>query len=83
MKRKVEFPRIKERGWKIVEVHGCLVVPDELIDSLPPSERDLFDEYYGCQTRIECGPFACDVEAVLERMASGRKIGTQSEYGWD
>ena len=36
-----------------------------------------FAELFGIQTQVMDGPFAHDVEAVLERMASGKLKGTQ------
>lgn len=38
---------------------------------------DRFDRLFGVQTVCADGMYAWDVEAVLERMASGRRTGTQ------
>lgn len=42
-----------------------------------------FGEFYGCQTQCSGGPYACDVEATLERINTGKLTGTQSAAGWD
>jgi hypothetical protein len=36
-----------------------------------------FQDLFGIQTCLAEGPYASDVEAVLERMVSGKLIGTQ------
>jgi hypothetical protein len=36
-----------------------------------------YSELYGIQTQYVDGPYPWDVEAVLERMMSGRLVGTQ------
>jgi hypothetical protein len=38
---------------------------------------DTYVELFGVQTQILQGPYAWDVEAVLERMMSGKLTGTQ------
>lgn len=40
-------------------------------------DGERFSELYGCQTQISAGPYAWDVEDVLERMMSGKLQGTQ------
>lgn len=44
-------------------------------------DRERFGELYGVQTAYVGGPYAWDVEAVLERMMSGRSVGSQMH--WD
>lgn len=80
------YPRIYELG---------LVVIREPVDYIPSKKinkilRKLcltkkFSDYYGIQTGLlidgEIGFYAWDVEAVLERIFSGKLIGTQKF--WD
>lgn len=79
------YPRLIERGWPVTVVGNdrSLIVESRYIQLLVGDERTLFNEYFGCQTMVAGGPFAWDVEDVLERMASGRRQGTQSVEGWD
>jgi hypothetical protein len=42
---------------------------------------EIFDDLFGCQTCGPNGAYPWDVEAVLEKMISGRKTGTQ--LFWD
>lgn len=44
-------------------------------------DRELFSKLFGCQTACDKGPYPYDVEAVLERMMSGKLTGTQLH--WD
>ena len=58
-----------------------IVSRKELRDALVKNNVDLqkFSEYFGVQTAPLDGYFALDVESVLERMFSGKLIGTQAE----
>lgn len=45
--------------------------------------EEVFHEYFGIQTCCIDGPYAWDVEDVLERIFSNKRVGTQSAGGWD
>ena len=80
-KMKNEYPRLKELHipvrknqhdtpyvlWE--DVHRAMVAHH--------MRGETFSELYGCQTQIGEGPYPHDVEAVLERMMSRRRTGTQ------
>ena len=61
-----------------------LIIPDihDNIGQLKKIDKQ-FSEMFGIQTCLVDGPYAWDVEAVLERIASGRLTGTQHPMGWD
>ena len=81
-KAKEKYPRIKQFGISPIEAHGMEVVPPaELKRVLNKKQQKQFDELFGAQTYIVEGFYAWDVEAVLERMKSGRLTGTQLD--WD
>lgn len=83
MKKKTiePYPRIKQIG---LEVNKGVVNWDSLkikLDEL--SFTDKFHKYFGIQTCTEGGPWASDVEDVLERLMSGKLTGTQHPLLWD
>ncbi len=71
-----KYPRIKQLGVTVHTEPLSHVKRDELKAALGKF-ADTFYELFGCQTCLMDGPYAWDVEAVLERMASGRVTGTQ------
>lgn len=81
-----EYPRIKSLGLEL-----CHAEPDAppgvlwLELQLALADRGLsiqtFSQFYGVQTQGPNGMYPWDVEAVLERMLSGKKQGTQ--LVWD
>ena len=75
-----EFPRIKKLG---VEVHPKPVahVKYEELKKVLGERMGEFSKLFGVQTCLMEGPYAWDVEAVLERMATGRVTGSQRD--WD
>lgn len=76
------YPRLKKLGVPIHDVEGYLVVSWVSLDAaLSDKDRQCFGELFGVQTCVEAGCFAYDAEAVLERMASGKLVGTQLD--WD
>jgi hypothetical protein len=79
-KNKSLYPRLTELGVTIED--GCVDAMELevalLRNKLSPKR---FDEYFGVQTVSGRGPYAWDVEAVLERMMSGKVTGTQLH--WD
>lgn len=72
----MKYPRIKEFG---LTVHPDPVphVKHEELDKALGDRRKEFGKLFGIQTCLAEGPYASDVEAVLERMATGRLTGTQ------
>jgi len=80
-----DYPRLKQLGVPLVRSNG---MPDgvdnqALNNALEKAGLSVakFGDLFGCQT---CGPngmYPWDVEAVLERMMSGKKTGTQLH--WD
>ncbi len=78
------FPRLKELDVPVLYCGGYPYVEwatlDAALDSRPGYHKR-FSAAFGCQTCMQAGPFAYDVEAVLERLASGRLTGTQ--LAWD
>jgi hypothetical protein len=86
-KKKSEYPRLEELG---VVVHRRDDVPSHVLWSDVRvavtgkwGEAGLakFGKLFGVQTCLAEGPYPWDVEAVLERMSSGRLTGTQAY--WD
>lgn len=79
-KQKIEYPRIHDLGLTIIT--KC---PDsipginfrELAKKLGKEKAKVFCELFGCQTFGGNGLYVYDVEAVLERMFSGKLTGTQ------
>jgi hypothetical protein len=81
-KRKSDFPRLEALT---VSIRGHGVVASELRAKLGAEKAAEFHELFGVQTCPfvdgQPGLFAWDAEAVLERMASGKRTGTQ--LFWD
>jgi len=82
----VGFPRLEELGVEIVETEkesypGVNWVQLQLALANAGLSIELFGKLYGVQTAGANGMYPWDVEAVLERMMSGRKTGTQLH--WD
>jgi hypothetical protein len=74
-----EYPRCEQIGVNVIEHPIHHVSRNELNECLAKANLDLdtYAELYGVQTQIMQGPYAWDVEAVLERMMSGKLTGTQ------
>ena len=73
------YPRCYQIGVSVVESPIHHVDRNELNECLVKAglNSDTYAELYGVQTQILQGPYAWDVEAVLERMMSGKLTGTQ------
>jgi hypothetical protein len=81
---KITYPRIQALGLTIHQTeHGASYIDrEELRVALKtPQANEVFGEWFGIQTCIMEGLYPHDVEAVLERMASGELTGTQLH--WD
>ncbi len=77
-KTKEKYPRIKELGLEIINQPIPHVEDAALIKTLKEKGIEKqFDEYFGVQMRISEGCYAHDIEAVLERIFSGKLTGTQ------
>ena len=79
-----EYPRIKQLGLTIVTKNHYSIPGinwEELARKLGKKKSKIFSDLYGCKTCGENGPYIHDVEAVLERMFSGKLIGSQ--LFWD
>jgi hypothetical protein len=79
-----EYPRIHKLGLTIVtkcpnSIPG--INGEELAQKLGKKKTKIFSDLFGCQTCGGNGMYVYDVEAVLERMASGKLQGTQKF--WD
>ncbi len=77
MAKKLDHTRIKELGVKVHAEPVAHVLWADLRTALG-DRYEAFADLFGCQTCLMEGPYAWDVEAVLERMASGRLTGTQA-----
>jgi len=82
MKKKQEFdyPRINQLGLTIITKNPHAIPGinfKELAEKLGEEKSKIFNDLYGCQTCGENGAYIYDVEAVLERMFSGKLTGTQ------
>lgn len=73
-----EYPRIAELGVTVHREPVAHVKNEELNKALGDRKKE-FGRLFGIQTCLIDGPYAWDVEAVLERMASGKLTGTQLE----
>jgi hypothetical protein len=73
------YPRCYQIGVSVIESPIHHVNRDELNKCLVKANLnpDTYVELFGVQTQILQGPYAWDVEAVLERMMSGKLTGTQ------
>lgn len=79
----ITYPRIEQYGLVISNdkpgppgIHWS-----EFLAKIPYEQKDRFSELMTGQTCSENGAYPWDVEAVLERMNSGRLTGTQ--LYWD
>jgi len=83
--KKPQYPRIRAEGLKVVEKEHEAYMPRAAMTKWFKSKskgfQKLYCEYYGVQTASIHGPYPWDVEAVLERMYSGRLSGSQAN--WD
>lgn len=83
MSGKTEYPRLGQIGCEIKQ-EPCAHVPWTELDEklgLAGLDRERFGDLFGIQTVSAHGPYPWDVEAVLERMMSGKVTGTQKH--WD
>lgn len=76
-RRKQKYPRIAALGVTVHTDPLDHVKRDELQEALG-DRNELFGKFFGIQTCLMDGPYAWDVEAVLERMESGRVTGSQA-----
>lgn len=77
---KGDYPRIKELGITVYEKPVPHVNSAELAQALG-DKKEQFHDLFGIQTCSVDGPYPWDVEAVLERMKTGKLTGTQKD--WD
>jgi len=82
------FPRIHEYGlevWEYKDGRGIPFVPRKQLSDMLKKQgsafSDRFHKLFGVQTMSVYGPYPHDTEAVLERMVSGKRTGTQ--LVWD
>ena len=74
----MNYPNLKKRGIPVLKCDGySYVCPSDLESALSDKEYSVFLRLFGVQTCSEGGPYAWDVEAVLERMDSGKRTGSQ------
>ena len=79
-KEKFDYPRINELGLTIITKNPNSIPGisfKELAAKRGEEKSKIFNEMFGCQTVGENGAYIYDVEAVLERMFSGKLTGTQ------
>lgn len=85
-----QYPNLRRLGIEIIQSRGAVLAEDvySALDRAYGKDsgaREKFDEWFGVQTcphlKEGAALYAWDVEAVLERMASGKLIGTQ--LFWD
>ena len=84
---KNEYPRIRQLGIVVYETPIAHVLRDDLYQALGSiANKARFSDLFGIQTcpligsqetGYKRGLYPWDVEAVLERMASGRLTGSQ------
>ena len=74
-----EYKRCREIGVTIIREPIDHVNRNDLHERLTKAgmSSELYSNLYGVQTQYIGGPYAWDVEAVLERMMSGKLTGTQ------
>jgi len=87
IKKSKHYPRLAQIGCPITVVttdggYQHWVVNRKAFGAAMLRNRDILDEakfnyLFGCQTVSEYGAYPHDIEAVLERMLSGRLTGTQ------
>jgi hypothetical protein len=73
------YPRIHELGIQVRFSGDCAYISrDDLHKALKTKEKQKkFHDLFGIQTCLDKGPYAWDVESVLERMSSGTRTGSQ------
>jgi hypothetical protein len=78
-KKKSEYPRCEQIGVVIFQEPIPHISRSDLQKCLDKAglDQDKYGELYGIQTQYVSGPYPWDVEAVLERMMSGKLTGTQ------
>ena len=78
-KKKPKFPRCEEIGVVIFKEPIPHISRSNLQECLERAglNQEKYGELYGIQTQYVSGPYPWDVEAVLERMMSGKLTGTQ------
>lgn len=79
---KASYPQIHKLGLKIYNEPISHVLSEDLDKVLSKNDRKKFSDYFGVQTCLLLdngaqGLYVWDVEAVLERMFSARRTGTQ------
>lgn len=77
---KSEYPRCEELGLTIALSRGVPYIALAELEHVLPADTargKRFNHLFGVQTVPESGAYPWDVEAVLERMASGKRTGTQ------
>jgi len=75
-----EYPRIYEIGARVsIAKCGTLYVDMKILHPILKKKGWLvkFNDFFGVQTCLMEGPYPWDVDNVLERIMSGRKVGTQ------
>ena len=77
--KKISYPRCKQIGVVIFKEPIEHISRSNLQKCLEKAglDQDKYAELYGIQTQYVSGPYPWDVEAVLERMMSGKLTGTQ------
>ena len=76
---KSEYPRINKLGLKVLYKKDMPYVDRKKLVTALRKHKIVkkFSELFGIQTAFVEGPYAYDVEAVLERIYSGKLTGTQ------
>ncbi len=83
MKSQTKYPQLAKLGVEVKSDDGIdYVCPKELTRALKRRGiQNAFSHFYGVQTQSMHGPYADDVEAVLVRLFTGNRTGSQLE--WD
>jgi hypothetical protein len=78
-KKKPDFPRCEQIGATIILEPISHIPRANLRECLNRAgiDEEIYADLYGIQTQCAYGPYPWDVEAVLERMMSGKLTGTQ------
>lgn len=78
----MRYANLERLGVAIHERDGIRYIHwDDLKKVLTEKQLERFNKLFGIQTCFVDGPYAHDVEAVLERMFTGKLTGTQRD--WD
>lgn len=79
---KIKYPRIAELGLTVLHNPCTHVLWKDLRKALlKRGWLRAFNKMFGIQTQYIKGPFPWDVEAVLERLFTGKLTGSQ--LNWD